>query len=458
MFSTNVKSRLAENKRKQVAVIGSGISGISAAWFLSQEHEVTLFEKNDRLGGHTNTVELEIEGQVQPVDTGFIVFNTPNYPLLTAMFKHLAVNTQNTEMSFSVSVNEGELEYSGNNLNTLFAQRRNLLNPQHWKMIAEILRFNKRAKADLASNNFCDMELGEYLVLHNFSERMRDYYLLPMAAAIWSCPVEQMMKFPVNSFLRFFENHGLLNIEDRPQWESVVGGSHQYLKAILALQTFTVKLNHPISQVDKTDFGMVVTSLNGKKQVFDEVVFACHADESYAMLSEELQAQCQLLKNFKYQVNYAYLHSDVSLMPKRKSAWAAWNYLRDLNAQGGCVAVTYWMNLLQNMQVATPLLVTLNPTRLPKYESIYKKMVYQHPVFDRAAMFSQSQLQTLQGNNNLWFCGSYFGYGFHEDGLKSAADLARLWQIDLPWQQTNKEAIDQVMPTQDSLAQKTAGS
>lgn len=445
------------NTSKKVAVIGSGISGISTAWFLSQEHEVTLFEKNSKIGGHTNTIELEIEGKKQPVDTGFIVFNTPNYPLLTAMFKHLSVITQNTEMSFSVSVNEGELEYSGNNLDTMFAQRKNLFSPKHWKMISEILRFNKRAKADLDSDSFNGMDLGEYLGLYKFSDRMRDYYLLPMAAAIWSCPVEQMMKFPVNSFLRFFENHGLLNIEDRPQWESVVNGSHQYLKAILALQTFEVKLHQPIIQVEKTDLGMVVTSENGQKKVFDDVVFASHADETYAMLSDDLKAEYQLLENFKYQKNIAYLHSDESLMPKRKKAWAAWNYLRDLGKHNSSVAVTYWMNLLQNIDIKSPLLVTLNPIRLPKKSLTHQKIVYQHPVFDVAAMDAQAKFQSVQGVNNLWFCGSYFGYGFHEDGLKSSADLAKLWNITLPWHQKHtaglaKDLSDENTNTQDAVA------
>ena len=442
MSSAQSQSNKFDGKKaKKVAVIGSGISGISAAWFLSQEHDVTLYEKNAKIGGHTNTTELQIEGKTQPVDTGFIVFNTPNYPLLTAMFKHLSVKTQDTEMSFAVTVNEGELEYSGNNLNTMFAQRSNLLSPKHWKMITEILRFNKRAKSDLQSKEFNSMDLGEYLSLHGFSDRMRDYYLLPMAAAIWSCPVDQMMRFPVGSFLQFFENHGLLNIEDRPQWESVVNGSHQYLKAILALQSFEVKLNRPVQSVDKTDFGMVVNCVGGEKQVFDDVVFASHADETYAMLGESLKNEYSLLENFKYQENIAYLHSDESLMPKRKRAWAAWNYLRDLDKETNSVAVTYWMNLLQNIQIKTPLLVTLNPTRLPAEHLTHQKIVYQHPVFDVAAMDAQTQLHTLQGKNNLWFCGSYFGYGFHEDGLKSSANLAKLWGVALPWESaTNKES------------------
>jgi predicted NAD/FAD-binding protein len=419
--------------RKKIAVVGSGISGISAAWFLSQQHDVTLFEKNSKLGGHTNTIILDLEGKKQPVDTGFIVFNTPNYPNLTAMFRHLHVKTQDTEMSFSVTADQGALEYSGNNLNTLFAQRSNLLSLAHWKMIAEILRFNKQAKKDLKQNLSIETSLGDYLDQHGFSDRMRDYYLLPMAAAIWSCPVETMMKFPVGSFLQFFENHGLLNVEDRPQWESVVNGSEQYIKKILALNAFEVKLDSQVSQVKKNANRLQVFTQKGKSFEFDDVVFASHADETYQMLDASLKDEFALLEHFKYQENIAYLHQDLSLMPKRKLAWAAWNYLRDTNNKTHPVAVTYWMNLLQNLPVKTPLLVTLNPSAPPKESTVFKRIVYQHPVFNEAAMSAQTQLSSLQGKNNLWFCGSYFGYGFHEDGLTSSVNLAKLWNLPLPW-------------------------
>ncbi|WP_084151644.1 NAD(P)/FAD-dependent oxidoreductase [Thiomicrorhabdus sp. Milos-T2] len=427
-----------KNQRKKVAVVGSGISGISAAWFLSQEHDVTLFEKNEKLGGHTNTTTLDLDGKSQPVDTGFIVFNTPNYPNLTAMFKHLQVKTQETEMSFSVTANQGELEYSGNNINTLFAQRRNLFSVAHWKMIGEILRFNKQAKQDLEVNHFgtdapLTLSLGDYLDNHGFSQRMRDYYLLPMAAAIWSCPLETMMKFPVGSFLQFFENHGLLNIEDRPQWESVVNGSEQYIKAIMANEPFAVQLSSPVTNVYKTDFGMAVCTPKGQEMVFDDVVFASHADETYQILDDDLKTDFELLSNFKYQENIAYLHSDLKLMPKRKLAWAAWNYLRDTHSEESPVAVTYWMNLLQNFKTKTPLLVTLNPSQPPQKSLTHQRIVYQHPVFDSDAMTSQKYLSDIQGKHNLWFCGSYFGYGFHEDGLTSSVNLAKLWNIDLPW-------------------------
>ena len=424
--------------RKKVAVVGSGISGLSAAWFLSQQHDVTLFEKNAKLGGHTNTVTVEVEGKQQPVDTGFIVFNTPNYPNLTALFKHLNVKTQETEMSFSVTADQGKLEYSGNNLNTLFAQRSNLLSLAHWKMIREILRFNKQAKQDLSAETPVSVSLGDYLEQHGFSDRMRDYYLLPMAAAIWSCPVDTMMKFPVGSFLQFFENHGLLNIEDRPQWESVVNGSEQYIQAILALNAFTVVTDSPVKMVKKVESGLLLMRDNDESIIFDEVVFASHADETYSMLDENLQPEFALLKNFKYQENIAYLHRDLALMPKRKLAWAAWNYLRDTQAKDSSVAVTYWMNLLQNFPVETPLLVTLNPAEPPAEMLTDQRFVYHHPVFDEATMSAQPLLKNLQGKHNLWFCGSYFGYGFHEDGLTSSVKLAALWDIPLPWLATDQ--------------------
>lgn len=421
--------------RQNVAVVGSGISGLAAAWFLSQQHSVTLIEKDDKLGGHTNTLNIEVDGHTQAVDTGFIVFNRPNYPNLTAMFKHLNIPTIETEMSFSASIDQGRVEYSGNNLNTLFAQRRNLLSFAHWRMIRQILRFNSQAKKDLKTPTKLTMPLGEYLQKHNFSQRMQDYYLLPMAAAIWSCPVKTMMKFPVGSFLRFFENHGLLNIEDRPQWETVSGGAQKYIDAIMQQDLFDVKLSSAVKSVYKTDSGVDLLLKSGEVLNFDQVVFASHGDQTYQMLSPELKQHFSVLKNFKYQHNVAYLHQDTKLMPKRKLAWASWNYLRNTQHAEERVAVTYWMNLLQSIDTPTPLLVTLNPDQAPDADKTYKKIDYEHPVFDEPAMQAQSMIRPLQGDHNIWFCGAYLGYGFHEDGLNSAVELARLWHIALPWEQ-----------------------
>ncbi|BBP46792.1 amine oxidase [Thiosulfatimonas sediminis] len=438
--STSINVKSANQSPQKIAVIGSGISGLSSAWFLSQSHQVTLYEKDTKLGGHTNTKTVQVEGRQQAVDTGFIVFNTPNYPHLTAMFKHLNIVTEDTEMSFSASIDGGKVEYSGNNLNTLFAQRRNLLSMAHWKMIGEILRFNKQAKKDLNAAQPTTLSLGEYLETHRFSERMRSHYLLPMAAAIWSCPVKTMMAFPAMSFLRFFENHGLLNIEDRPQWETVTGGSQKYIDAILAEADFQIQLNSPVTSVTKTAEGLLVKSAQGEA-LYDHVIFASHGDQTWQMLDDSLRTTFECMRHFKYQQNIAYLHRDELLMPQRKLAWASWNYLRDTSSEENNVAVTYWMNLLQNFDLETPILVTLNPLQAPAEDKTYERIVYQHPVFDQAAMDAQVTLQQLQGQHNCWFAGAYTGYGFHEDGLRSGVNIARLWQQPLPWDAADAQAV-----------------
>lgn len=444
----------APRRKKKIAVIGSGISGLSAAWFLGQEHSVTLFEKEKKLGGHTNTVNMHLEGQNIAVDTGFIVFNLPNYPNLGAMFRHLGVLTEPTDMSFSVSVNDGELEYAGSNLNTLFAQRRNLFSPQHWSMIREIMRFNNQAKANLSQNTIGEVSLTAYLDEYKFSQRLRDYYLLPMGAAIWSCPVERMGDFPAQSFLQFFENHGLLNVADRPQWETVHGGAQHYIDAIVSLDLFKVRVNAGVHTVAKTDMGVMVETLNGEFETFDEVVFACHADQAYRMMNEDLKAHFAPLQHFTYQENIAYLHQDENLMPVRKKAWSSWNYLRDTSDNQAAVAVTYWMNQLQNLPTKKPIFVTLNPQKPPLALQTEQRIVYQHPVFDTAAMASQPKLKALQGQQNIWLCGSYMGYGFHEDGITSSVELAKLWGIDLPWQAKKVHRLDENNSVDSTLKQR----
>lgn len=422
------------DSNKKVAVIGSGISAISAAWFLCQKHQVVVFEKNARLGGHTNTVSVKEAGKTVNVDTGFIVFNRPNYPNLTKLFKHLNVKTQNTDMSFAVTLNNGEIEYSGTDINGLFAQRKNVFSWAHWSMIFEILRFNKLAKNDLASNQTLDLSLGEYLAQNGFSSKMQNHYLLPMAAAIWSCPVEVMMSFPTRSFLQFFENHGLLNVEDRPQWETVVNGSKTYLDAIVNNADFDIRLNSPVIKVEKTSQGLLVECQGQAPELFDEVVFGCHADETFQILSADLKPQFSLLEHFNYQENIAYLHTDSALMPTTKRAWSSWNYLRDTRAEEDRVAVSYWMNLLQNLESEIDYFVTLNPIKKPAKDKTIAEIVYQHPVFDQAAMKAQQELMSLQGKEHIWLCGSYFGYGFHEDGLTSAINMVEQWGIKPYWE------------------------
>ncbi len=421
-------------KSQKVAIIGSGISGIASAWFLSQSNDVTLFEKESRLGGHTNTVDFEHDGKRIAVDTGFIVYNEPNYPLLTAMFKHLHIHTAETDMSFAVSIDQGRLEYAGNNLNTLFAQRKNLFSLAHWHMIREILRFNKQAKKDLHHLDH-NLSLGDYLTQHSFSASMQRDYLLPMAAAIWSCPTETMLKFPAQSFLQFFNNHGLLNVNDRPQWKTVRNGARHYIEAIIKQAKFDIIHQGATQITPKADDQgkVIIDTADGQRHEFDQVIFACHGDQAYQLLNQH--PDFAVMANFKFQPNQAWLHTDESLMPKIRSAWASWNYLSDLNQdQQRAVAVTYWMNQLQPLRTETPILVTLNPTREPDPSKVIAHFEYDHPVFDEHAMRAQQELESIQGHQGCWFAGAYTGFGFHEDGLRSAARIARLWQLPLPWE------------------------
>lgn len=430
----------------RIAVIGSGISGLASAWMLSQQYDVTLLEKNDYFGGHTHTVSLETAdcGPVA-VDTGFIVYNEPNYPLLTDMLDFLNIATQPTEMSFSVSINQGEIEYSGNNLNTLFAQRRNLFSPTHWQMLTDIIRFNRLGKQTLAADPAYTPEqtLETFLTDNSFSDPLIHHYLLPMAAAIWSCPTQTMLKFPVRSFLQFFENHGLLNIENRPQWQTICDGSHQYIHAIFDRVVSSGALNaHTNAQVEAiTRHGnhYSIQTPQGVYEGFDHLVFASHADESYALIPNALQAEFQALSAFQYQKNIAYLHSDRALMPKRRMTWAAWNYLRNTDVAENRVAVTYWMNKLQSLPTQQDVFVTLNPTQIPEPHMTQAIFEYDHPVFDQAAMAAQDALAQLQGRHNLWFAGAYTGYGFHEDGLRSAVNIAKAFGVTPPWQTTSDE-------------------
>lgn len=423
------------DKRYKVAVIGSGISGISSAWFLSQKHDVTLFEKNPTLGGHTNTMDVTLRGgESIPVDTGFIVYNEPNYPLLKAMFAYLNIATHPTDMSFAVSIDQGRLEYAGNNINTLFAQRKNLFSPRHWRMIADILRFNKLAKNDLRQGLPEQLTLGEYLTENGFGQAMQQDYLLPMAAAIWSCPTDTMLKFPAQSFLQFFSNHGLLNVNERPQWRTVINGARTYLEKIIAQDSFAVYqqgVTHVVLN-ETPEQKLVLGTADGQSHAFDQVVFACHADEAYALLND---SSFDLLKSFTYQYNQAWLHTDPAQMPSEKLAWASWNYLSGENYQAKrAVAVTYWMNELQPLNTKENVFVTLNPIVEPRAEHVLKTIDYQHPVFDSQAIQAQAQLPGIQGLKGCWFAGAYGGYGFHEDGLASAVRVAKLWQINLPWE------------------------
>lgn len=422
---------------ERIAVVGAGVAGLGAAWLLTRQHRVTLFERNSYLGGHTNTATLEEGGQPVAVDTGFIVYNEPNYPNLTALFAELGVATRPGDMSFGVSVGDGRLEYAGSSLATLFAQRRNLASPSFLGMLSDILRFNRVCKRRLADGSLGDGTVGELLDELRLGAPFRHHYLLPMAAAIWSCPVSRMLDFPAASLVRFYENHGLLNITDRPQWRTVCGGSQRYVQRMLPALAGNVRSDNPVCRVRRLDRGVELTLSDGQREHFDQVVLACHADEALSLLADPTPTEQALLSAFAYQANRAVLHSDVRLMPRRRAVWSSWNYLAEsAGARLGDpqVSVTYWMNRLQGLQAQRDYLVSLNPLREPEQHLVHREFVYHHPVFDARAMAAQQQLARLQGRINTWYCGSYFGYGFHEDALRSGVAVARALGVDPGWE------------------------
>ncbi|PJI38094.1 NAD(P)/FAD-dependent oxidoreductase [Ferrovibrio sp.] len=418
-------TQFAGERRQRIAVVGAGISGLGAAWALARYHDVTVFEASARPGGHANTVDIDYDGAPIAVDTGFIVFNDWNYPNLTRLFTHLNVSAIKSDMSFAVSVGQGKLEWSGNNLATLFAQKRNLLRPSFHRMWRDILRFNKGAIADLAAGRMAGLSLGDYLARGRYSYSFMLDYLLPMGAAIWSAPLAEMMSFPAETFARFFKNHGLLSIDDRPQWYTVQGGSREYVKRLLADSDFALHLHTPVHAVQREADGVNVITARGTSH-FDQVVLACHADQALRLLDDRASAQERgLLGNFRFQPNRAVLHRDPLLMPRRRNVWASWNYLseprRDLQRR---VGLTYWMNLLQNIDSSRPLFVTMNPVTEPREDLVFAEFTYEHPLFDRAAINAQDRLGQIQGKDRLWFCGAWCKYGFHEDGFTAGLRVA----------------------------------
>ncbi|MFI9651428.1 FAD-dependent oxidoreductase [Guyparkeria halopsychrophila] len=416
-----------------IAVIGSGIAGLGTAWLLSQRHRVTLFEKNDYLGGHTHTHLVEDgRGGGLAVDSGFIVCNRPNYPHLFGLFESLDIETQPTDMSFGISMDGGRLEYSGDNLNTLFAQRRNLLRPSFLRMVSAILRFNRLGKAALANESLGTRSLGQFLDQHRFSPRLAEDYLLPMAAAIWSCPTRQMRAFPARGFLQFFANHGLMNVQDRPQWETVPGGSRRYVERMLAERRFEALASHPVNRIERDEHGVTLPEYDRR---FDAVVMAGHADQTLASLDRPDAAEAGVLGAFRFQENRAYLHRDTALMPRQHQVWSSWNYLGRRDADGErAVAVTYWLNRLQRLESAHDWLVTLNPFEPPRESLVEREITYHHPVFDARAMAAQAELPALQGHRRTFYAGAWMGYGFHEDGLASAVAVARQCGVAIPWE------------------------
>jgi len=422
-------------QKLRIGVIGTGISGMSAAWLLSQKHDVTVFEKDNRIGGHSNTFDHYGVG----IDTGFIVYNDKNYPNLVALFDHLGVASQETDMSFGVSVSNGEFEYSGSDLAGLLAQKRNVLRPRFWGMMRDILRFYRESAKDLRHPESETMTLGEYLSQNDYSQAFQQDHLLPMGAAIWSTPVEEMLNYPLKAFVQFCDNHGLLQISERPQWRTVLGGSRAYVEKITAPYRHQIQKRCAITKIWSEGPYVVVQDRYGVQNCFDHVILACHADQALAMLTDALPQEKYLLGAFRYQKNRAILHTDASLMPRAKRAWSSWNYIREDQSGQQDVCVTYWMNKLQNLQADRDYFVTLNPTHEPAENTVIRSFDYEHPLFDHKAISAQKGLWSLQGRRGLWFCGSYFGHGFHEDGLQSGLAVAEaVGGMRRPWQVPNE--------------------
>lgn len=418
--------------RKKIAIIGTGISGLGAASLLHPHHEITVYEKNTYIGGHSRTIEVKTQDKLIPVDTGFIVFNKHNYPLLTRLFEYLDVPIIESKMSFGASIDNGWMEYGTQSLKHIFAQKINFLRPAFWKMIIDIFVFNKKGRNYLDKNP--SFTLGECLSELHMGPWFRQYFLLAMGGAIWSTPLSEMLAFPVSTFARFFENHGLFTINDHPQWYTVRGGSREYVERLIAPFKERIYVGCGVKQVWRQDDKVILEDTNGQQAVYNEVIFACHADQALKLIKDPNDTEYNILSAFRYQANRAVLHSDISFMPKRKKAWASWIYLSEGKSDNNPkLSLSYWMNNLQPLQTNQPILVTLNPGREPDPKLVYNDYMFDHPVFDATAITNQFQIDKIQGTNRFWFCGAYQRYGFHEDGLASAVKMAERMGFPPVW-------------------------
>jgi uncharacterized protein len=418
----------------RIAIIGGGISGLGAAYYLGKHHHTVIYEANDYLGGHARTKTIDYDGQSICVDTGFIVFNKKNYPYLTALFEKLGVDIDLSDMSFGVSANQGSFEWCGRNVSGVFAQKSNLLKPWFYKMLFDIQKFNRYATQTVLNLTNTKITLGQFLDNLNLSKAFFDYYLLPMAGAIWSCPPDTIRNFPAKSFLTFFHNHGLLTVTKQPQWYTVRGGSHHYVdKLRQATQNCDVHIGRSVESVVRSGETVFVTDKTGERVAFDKVIFACPTDVILKILDNPEPHEYEALSKIQFQPNQVILHRDISQMPKRKAAWASWIYQSEhnkINHNG--IAVTYFMNNLQPIiPKDKPVFVTLNPLKEIPSDLIFDTVSFNHPIFTNDTLKAQTKIAFLQGYKNCYYAGAWTGYGFHEDGIKSAIQIVRLLNIDI---------------------------
>ena len=415
--------------KEKIAIIGSGISGLSAAYFLSNKYDVHLYEKNNRLGGHTRTLYIDHESKKIPIDTGFIVFNEKNYPDLTKFFQKLKIECRDSDMSFAVSNNEPNIEYSGKTIFTLFANFNNFFSLKFYKMIFEIKKLYSICNQIDVNKINLNQTLDEFLDQHEFSDYLRNYHILPMISSIWSSDISDVKKFPLITFINFFKNHSLFKFKNRPQWKYVLGGSNEYIKKLINLNLFKYYTNFKIIKIFREEKTIKIFDEKNNFHSFSKLVFATHANQIVPLLANPTKNELNILKKFKYSSNSAYLHSDSSLMPISKYAWSSWNFLnKSVNKK---FTLTYWMNLLQKLSIDKDYFVTVNPPIEPNH--IINKTIFEHPIYSLDTLMAQKEIMKIQGLNNTYFCGSYLGYGFHEDGIQSAAYICKMLKCDLPW-------------------------
>ncbi|MFZ4620553.1 MAG: NAD(P)/FAD-dependent oxidoreductase [Bacteroidota bacterium] len=418
---------------EKLAIIGSGIAGMGAAHFLQHDFDITLFEKNNYVGGHTNTVTVDEEGTKVHIDTGFMVYNQVTYPNLIRLFAELNVPTKKTSMSFSVNHVPSGLEFSGSGLNELFAQRRNIFNPRYIRMLLQINRFNEECGEVLTDPKFAEMTLGEYVKLKGYGDDFLYKYIVPMSSAVWSTPIDLMLQFPAFSLVRFFTNHGFLGLKTQHQWYTIVNGSQSYREILVAPFKEKIHVKSPVVRVERNEQTATVILANGERAVYDKVIFASHADETLSMIAQPTPLEQRLLSQFKYQENIAVLHTDEKLMPRTKLAWSSWNYRLDGGKNGLSPSTVYWMNSLQQVSKKKNYFVNINGEELIDPQKVLKRIVYTHPVYTVASQKAQDELHLLNQTGPLYFCGSYFKYGFHEDAFTSGLELSRTLSKQTIW-------------------------